>query len=155
MGNEPQMTKTIRPGRSAYLPLGVIVIGLVALWVFVWIYRGPQTKAWQPIVLIIGFYILWCLVLLQRVIIVDDHGICCTYLIKKTCRVTWSEIRHSEVTYWIDRKPFQIIVFGDSSNKPLLDIPIKLYDQPEAGFLLGLDGLKIRITPPPPINPKH
>jgi hypothetical protein len=115
------LTKTIRTERSAYLPLGIIAGGLVALWLFVWIYRGPQTGAWQPILLVVGFYMLWCLALSRRVLTVDDDGILCTYLIRKPRRVAWSEVQRSAITLWMDRRPFQILIFGESSDKPLLD----------------------------------
>lgn len=137
------MTRTIRVGRSAYLPLGIIAGGLVALWIFVWIYRGPQTGAWQPILLVVGFYSLWCLALWRRVLTIDDQGILCTYLTRRARRVAWSEIRRSAITLWMDQRPFQILVFGESSDQPLLDIPLKLYDRSDVEFLLGLERLRI------------
>jgi len=137
------MTRTIRTGRSAYLPLGVIAGGLVALWTFVWIYRGPQTGAWQPILLVVGFYSLWCLALWRRVLTIDDEGILCTYLTRKPRRVVWSEVQRSAITLWMDRRPFQILVFGESSDKPLLDIPLKLYDKSDVEFLMSLERLRI------------
>jgi len=138
------VTMTIRPGLSAYLPLGAIAGGLVALWVCIWLYRGPHTGAWQPITLIVGFYIIWCLALWRRVLTIDDNGILCTYLMRKPRRVAWSEVRYSEIVLWIDRNPYQFLVFGDSPNKPLLDIPLKLYDKIDVDFLLSFDRLSIR-----------
>jgi hypothetical protein len=125
------------------LPLGIIAGGLVALWMFVWIYRGPQTGAWQSILLVVGFYSLWCLALCRRVLTIDDEGILCTYLIRKPRRVAWSEVRRSAITLWMDRRPFQILVFGESSDKPLLDIPLKLYEKSDVEFLMGLERLRI------------
>jgi hypothetical protein len=43
----------------------------------------------------------------------------------------------------MDRRPFQILVFGESSDKPLPDIPLKLYDKSDAEFLLGLERLRV------------
>jgi hypothetical protein len=139
------MTRTIRPGRSAYLSLGSIVSALVAVWVSVWINRGPEAGAWQPITLVIGIYMLWCLALWQRVLIVDEEGIRCTYLLRKPRRLAWSEVRRSEIVFWIDRKPYQILIFGNSQEKTLLDIPLRLYDKADVDFLMGLDRLRIGI----------
>jgi len=138
------MTKTIRPGLSAYVPLGLIAGGIVLLWVFVWIYRGPQTGAWQPIALVVGLYVLWCLALWRRVLTIDEDGLLCTYLLRRPRRVLWSDIQRSEIMLWIDRKPYQIIVYGASHDKPLLDIPLRLYAASDVDFLMGLGKLKIR-----------
>lgn len=139
------MQKTIRPGRSAYLPLGMIAAGLVALWTFTGIYRGWQTGAWQPILIVVGLYSLWCAALWRRVLVVSDEGLTCTYLAKKPKRVSWGDVQRSAVTYWRDRRPFQILVFGASSN-PLLDIPLSLFDAHDVDFLLSLPELKIPIS---------
>jgi len=138
-----RMTKTIRSGRSAYLPLGIIAGGIVVLWIFVWMYRGPQTGAWQPIMITAFFYILWSLMLWRRVLIIDDDGILCTYLTRKPRRVEWSNIRHSVITFWSDGQPFQILVFGSVSGQPLLDIPLKFYDKSDVEFLMSLERLKL------------
>jgi len=74
----------------------------------------------------------------------DDDGILCTYLMRKPPRVAWSEVRYSEITFWIDRNPYQILVFGESPDKPLLDIPLKLYNKTDIDFLLNFDRLMIR-----------
>lgn len=137
------MTRTLRAGRSAYLPLGVIVGGLIVLWTLIWIYRGPQTGAWQPIALFAAFYALWCLVQWRRILIVDHQGIHCTYLIARPRHVAWSEIRRSEIALWIDRRPYQLRIFGSSADKPLLTIPLRLYDKSDMDFLLTLDRLRV------------
>jgi hypothetical protein len=137
------MTRALRTSRPAYLPLGIIAGGLVVLWVLVWIYRGPQTGAWQPIALVVGFYAVWCLAQWRRVLVIDNQGIRCTYLIGKPRAVAWSEIRRSEIALWIDRKPYQLRVFGSSPAKPLLTIPLRLYDKSDVDFLMALDGLRI------------
>ncbi len=137
------MTRKIRAGRSAYLPLGIIAGGLIVLWIFVWIYRGPQTGAWQPILLVAGFYSLWCVSLWRRVLTIDEEGIRCTYLTRRTRWVAWGEVHRSVITLWTDRQPFQILVFGEFSGKPLLDIPLKLYAKSDVEFLISLERLKI------------
>ena len=124
-------------------PFGIIAGGLIVLWMFVWIYRGPQTGAWQPLLVVVAFYTLWCLVLWRRVLTIDDDGILCVYLIGKPRRVVWGEVRRSVITLWKGGRPFQILVFGDSPDKPLLDIPLKLYDKPDVEFLMSLDKLRI------------
>ena len=47
------------------------------------------------------------------------------------------------IMFWMDRRPFQILVFGGSSDKPLLNIPLKLYNKCDVVLLLSLKGLKI------------
>jgi len=139
------MKKTLRPGISAYLPLGLISAGLVVLYLFVWVVRGPQTNAWQPIVLVVGVYLLWCLSLWRRVIVLDEGGIRCTYLMRKARSVTWSEIDRSVMVNWIDRKPYQVLIFGQSAETPLMELPLRLYHPTDVELLLNMDGLKLEV----------
>ena len=87
---------------------------------------------------------LWCLSVSRRVLVIDEDGIECRYLTRKPRRVAWSEVQRSEIMRWINRRPYQLLVFGESPDKPLLDIALKLYDIADVDYLLNLEGLKIR-----------
>lgn len=138
------MRKTIRPGRRAHVPLGLIALGLIALWIFVGMFRGWRGGAWQPILIVVGLYTLWVAALWRRVLVLTDDGITCAYLMRKSRKVSWNEVHYSVITFWSDGSRFQILVFGASPDKPLLDIPLSLFDQRDIEFLLSLDELRIR-----------
>ena len=134
------MKKTIRPGLPAYLPLGVILAGVVAIWVAVWVTRGSQTGAWQP--MLVAIYGVWVVFAGARVITVSDTGLTCYYRFRQARYVSWDEIGSSTVTYWMTRVPTQILIYGQSITGPILTIPLGLYSRRDVEYLMGIKQLK-------------
>ncbi len=137
------MNRTIRPGLPAYLPLGAVVAGVIAVWVGVWVARGPQTGAWQPILLLTVIYLAWIVFVSARVLTLTDAGLTCSYRIGRSRTIEWSDIGTSAVTYWMKRVPTQILVYGRSFTKPVLTIPLGLYRRSDVEYLMGLEEMKI------------
>ncbi len=137
------MTRTIRAGRRAYLPLGAIVGALVVLWTTIGVTRGGETGAWRVVLVLVGVYAVWVVVCMGRRVVITSSGITARYLFGSDCTVSWSAIYRSEITAWLGRAPFQILIYGDDDAAPLLDIPLPLFDRRDVEFLLSLDSLKI------------
>ncbi|MDX1430412.1 MAG: hypothetical protein R3282_08995 [Rhodothermales bacterium] len=133
--------RVVRPSVAAYAGLGVIVLGIVLLWLAVWVVRGGGSGAWQPIALFVGIYAVWCVAVSRRKIVVTRDGIRCNYLIAAASMARWDEIRESRVTYWFDRSPVQIWVYCAESD-PLV-IPLRLYSSSDRSYLQSLAGLRI------------
>lgn len=129
------MRRTLRAGRPGYLPLGIIAGSIVGVWILIWIRDGPTTNAWQPIVIIGGAYGLYAVGIRARVIDLSEETITCHYLIRKPRRIAWREVRRIGLTYWTDGSPFQIILWGESATKAMLDIPLPWYSKADRDFL--------------------
>ncbi len=136
-------TRTIRAGWRAYLPLGTIIAALVTLWVVIGVTRGAGTGAWRLVLLLLGVYAVWVVVCLGRRIVVTPSGITARYLVGSERTVSWTEIRRSHVTVWLGRTQFQILIFGEEGEAPLLSVPLALFNRGDAAYLLSLPGLKI------------
>ncbi len=137
------LERVIRPSPAAYFGLGTVVLAIVVLWTAVWVSRGGQTGAWQPIVIVVGVYLLWCAVLLRRTVYVLPDGIRLNFLIGKSVDVRYVDVHESIVTYWFDRRPMQIIVYGDG-HVPLASISLQLYRADDREFLLSIPELRLK-----------
>lgn len=134
--------RVIRPSPLAYLGLGAIVLAIVALWTAVWISRGAQTGAWQPIAIVVGVYLVWCAVIARRTVCVLPDGLRLNFLVAKTVWVRFDDVHESIVTYWLDRRPMQIIVYSDG-QAPIASIALQLYRAGDRDFLLSIPGLRV------------
>ena len=137
------IARTIRPGLPAYLPLGIVVAGVIAIWIGVWIGRGPQTGAWKPILLFGAVYVVWVMVVRARVVRITAEGMTCIYLMRPPKTVAWSEITQSPVTYLMRRVPTQILVYGERIDAPLVTISLGLYSKRDVKYLMALEDLKV------------
>lgn len=137
------MKKVIYPGFAAYVPTGLLVGFIILLLSAVWMKGGFQTKAPQLLVTIIILYLMFCFGVSQRKVEITEEGIIVHHIFKKI-HIFWSDISKSEITVWIDPKvPFQILVYGDDPNTPLVDIPVILYDKRDVIYLISIEHLKL------------
>lgn len=118
------------------------MLAIVALWIFVWISKGAQTGAWQPIAIVVGVYLIWCGVIARRTVCVLPDGVRLDFLVAKSVRVHFDDVRESIVTYWFDRRPMQIILYGDG-HVPLASISLQLYRARDRDFLLSIPELRL------------
>jgi len=136
--------RRVRPGLRAYLPLGLVVSGVTAIWIVIWIERGSGTGAWQPVVLFLGLYVLWCLVVSSRVLVLSDRDLACSYLTRPPAIVAWHDVHYSAITYWPGGVPIQILVYGEDRATPAIRIPVGIYSRRDVEYLMSLDRLRIR-----------
>lgn len=136
-------SRTLRAGWRAYLPLGSIVAALVVLWIAIGVTRGAETGAWRVVLLLLGVYAVWVVICMGRRIVVTSSGITARYLVGSERRVSWNAVRRSQITAWLGSSPFQILIYGNDDDAPLLDIPLPLFARRDVEYLLSLQGLKI------------
>ncbi len=134
--------RRIRPSAAAYLGLGSIVLTIVVLWAAVWISKGGQTGAWQPITIFLGVYILWCVVVGRRRILVFEDLLQIEYLTRRPVQLRFDEVRASTLRYWFDGSPVQLVVHGEAPEI-VVTIPLRIYAKADRDFLLSLPELRV------------
>jgi len=130
------MRKTVHAGPRTYLPFGVVAAFLVALQILILIIRGSQKDVWIALVIIVGLYSLFCLVMSQHKLIVTPEGVARADLLCRTRYVAWADVRKRVILVSrTSQRPGRIDLLGDS-DRLLLSVPIGFYSRADAEYLM-------------------
>ena len=130
------MSKTVHAGLRSYLPFGLVAVFLASLQIVILILRGSQKDVWIALFIIVGLYLLFCLVMSQHKLIVTPDGVSRGDLLCRTRYVAWADVRKRVILVSrTSQRPGRIDLLGDS-DRLLLSVPIGFYSRADAEYLM-------------------
>ena len=127
--------RIIRPTKTPYLIISAFFGGIVVLYVALHVLRGPQTNAWQAMLIAAVVWAVLILTIRSRAVRLSANGL-------KFCgsEIPWENVSHSRIDYYHNT----LMIFSEDSVLPVVQVPLTMYSAEDIEYLIKLERLSVR-----------